>query len=311
MRRDPTVLGLTIALAALLVAGFLMADWVRFIGLQSLARGLVALGLLVLWRTGLVSFGHALYFGTGAYATALLSKHVGTDAFFLMAASMLVSGLLAYLLGFLLRRYRDIFFAMLNMALSMILYGLLVKTEALGSTDGFNVASATFLGYAPEGEAQKIALFILTCTLCYGLAVAVYRYLGSTLGHLTTGIRENEIRVEYLGYSVERAIHVKYVIAGVLAGLGGSVMALSVGQVDPDSMAYWTVSGEFVFITILSGTGSVAAPFIGALVFELIRTYAFEYAPHIWQLILGGTLLAIIMFVPNGLWSLLGRLKRA
>jgi branched-chain amino acid transport system permease protein len=84
-------------------------------------------------------------------------------------------------------------------------------------------------------------------------------------------------------------------------------MALSIGQVDPDSMANWLVSGEFVFITILSGTGSVAATYIGALVFELIRTYAFEYAPAIWQLILGGTLLAIIMFLPEGLWSLRDR----
>ncbi len=82
-------------------------------------------------------------------------------------------------------------------------------------------------------------------------------------------------------------------------------MAMALGQVDPDSMVNWTVSGELVFITIMSGAGSVVAPFIGAIVFEFIRTYAFELAPQAWQLIVGGTLLAIIFFLPGGIWSLL------
>jgi branched-chain amino acid transport system permease protein len=309
---DRTVIGLTLALVLLLVADFFLPEWVRFTGLQSLARGVVALGLLVLWRPGLISFGHALFFGWGAYTAALLTRfEVTTDAFVLVFAAAGSAGLLAFGLGFLLRRYRAIFFALLNMAFSMILYGALVKTEALGSTDGFGVASPTYLGYAPEGEAVQTTLFAFTCVFTYLLALAVHVYLQTTLGYMTKAVRENEIRVEYLGYSAERVIHIKYVISGLLAGFGGAIMAMAIGQVDPDSMAYWTVSGDFVFITILSGTGNVSATFIGALVFELLRTYAFEYAPHFWQLILGGGLLAIIMFLPDGLWSLAKRLRRS
>jgi len=310
-RYDRTLIGLALAFALLMAANFLMPEWVRFIGLQTLARGAVALGLLVLWRTGLISFGHALYFGWGAYTAALLTRAGITDAFVLTVAATLSAGLLALLLGFLLRRYRAIFFALLNMAFSMILYGALVKTEALGSTDGFGVASPSYFGFAPEGEAVTTTLFAFSLTLTFVVVVGVHLYLRSTLGGLTLAIRENEIRVEYLGYSAARAIHIKYVISGLLAGFGGAVMAMAIGQVDPDSMALWTVSGEFVFITVLSGTGSVAATYVGALVFELIRTYAFEYAPHVWQLILGGSLLAIIMFLPEGLWSLRQRLARA
>jgi branched-chain amino acid transport system permease protein len=311
-RVDKTLIGVTIALAALLVADMVMAEWVRFIGLQTLARGVVALGLLLLWRTGPISFGHALYFGWGAYTAALLTRfEITTDAFLLSIIAAGSAGLLAFALGFLLRRYRAIYFALLNMAFSMILYGALVKTEALGSTDGFGVLTPTFLGYAPEGEAVQTSLFAFACISIYLMVVGVHFYLRSTLGHMTTAIRENEIRVEYLGYSAEAAIHVKYVISGVVAGLGGAIMAMAVGQVDPDSMTYWTVSGEFVFITILAGTGNVAAPFLGALVFEFVRTYAFEYAPQIWQLILGGTLLAIIMFLPDGMWSLVDRWRKA
>ena len=309
-RFDKTLTWLTVAFVVLIGLDFVFPEWVRFIGLQTLARGAVALGLLVLWRTGLVSFGHALYFGWGAYAAALMSREGITDAFVLIIGATLAAGLLAYILGFLLRRYRAIFFALLNLAFSMILYGVLVKTEELGSSDGFGVAKPTFLGYAPDGEAVQITMFAFTVTLTYLIVVGVHLYLKSTLGHMTMAIRENEIRVEYLGYSAEKAIHIKYVMSGMLAGFGGGIMALAVGQVDPDSMANWPVSGEFVFITILSGTGSVAATYVGALVFELIRTYAFEYAPQIWQLILGGTLLLIILFLPEGLWSLKERLTR-
>ena len=162
-------------------------------------------------------------------------------------------------------------------------------------------------GVTPEGENAHIVLFCFVAILVYLAALAVHRYLSSTLGAMTIAVRENEIWLEYLGYSAQHAIHVKYVISGLLAGFGGAVMGLTVGHVDPDSMVYWLVSGDFVFITILSGTGNVAATFIGALAFELIRTYAFEYAPQIWQLLMGGTLLAIVMFLPDGLWSLTGK----
>ena len=170
---DRTVIGLSIAFLILLAAAFFMPEWVRFIGLQSLARGTVALGLLVLWRSGLVSFGHALYFGVGAYAAAMLTLVGYHDAFFLVFAGTLAAGLLAFILGFLLRRYRGIFFALLNMAFSMILYGAIVKTEALGSTDGFNVLTPTFLGYAPEGEAVQTTLFIYTLVFTFFITVGV------------------------------------------------------------------------------------------------------------------------------------------
>ena len=126
---------------------------------------------------------------------------------------------------------------------------------------------------------------------------------------MTTAIQDNEIRVEYLGYSVEKAIHIKYVISACLAGGAGGLMAASLGQVDPDSMVLWSVSGELVFVTIMSGLGNILAPFIGAVIFEFIRTYAFEWAPQAWQMIIGGTLLAIIFFSPGGLWSLFQKLN--
>ncbi len=308
---DRTVTGLCIAGVALLVLGFLLPDWVRFIIAQSFARGAVALGLLVLWRSGLISFGHALFFASGAYAAVFMQRVVVNDAFAMAFAGIAAGGLLAWILGFLLRRYRGIFFALLNMAFSMMLWGLLAKTEALGSTDGLGVAPPGFFGVELEGDASQLAMYCFSLTLVLVFTIAVHVYLRSTLGSMSTAVRESEIRLEYLGYSAERAVHVKYVISGLLGGFGGAIMGMTIGQVDPDSMAYWTISGEFVFITILGGTGSVAATFVGAFVFEAIRSAAFLYTPRIWQLIMGGTLLAIIMFLPNGLWSIMQRRRKA
>jgi ABC-type branched-subunit amino acid transport system permease subunit len=310
MLRDRTVQGLTLALVALLVTSFFVPSWIVNQMLFASARAIAVIGLMVLWRTRLVSFGHALYFGLGAYTVAMVSRYTPiTDAFLLLGAAAALATLLGFLIGFIIRRYRDIFFAMLNLAFSMILYGILVKTEALGSTDGFTIAAPTFAGIAfADAQEGKLALLCVLLVVGWAVAVGVQMYLQSTLGRLTTAIRDNEIRVEYLGYSVERAIHIKYVLSALLAGIGGGFMALALGQVDPDSMVNWTASGELVFVTILSGPGSVAAPFIGSFVFEILRTYAFEWMPHAWQMIVGGTLLIIIFFMPGGMWALVTRL---
>jgi len=309
LARDRTVQGLTLALGVMLIVAALVPSWIVNQLLFGFSRAIAVLGLMVLWRTRLVSFGHALYFGLGAYTVALIERYAQvSDAFVLLAAAALLSTVVGFLIGFIVRRYRDIFFAMLNLAFSMILYGILVKTEALGSTDGFTIEAPTYAGIALEDASQgKLALLCLLLVVGWACAVGVQAYLRSTLGRLTTAIGDNEIRVEYLGYSAEKAIHIKYVLSTFLAGLGGGFMALALGQVDPDSMVNWTASGELVFVTILSGPGSVAAPFIGSFVFEILRTYAFEWMPHAWQMIVGGTLLVIIFFVPGGLWALVAR----
>jgi branched-chain amino acid transport system permease protein len=263
---------------------------------------------VVLWRAGLVPFGQGLYFAAGAYAVAMPARAYGiTDAFLLVALGTVAGAALAVLTGFLLARYREIFFAMLSMALSMILYGVLARTAALGSTDGFNVPGATFLGWAPESVPRPLVLYWLGLAMAAIAVLVVAAYLRSIAGSLAFPIRDNEIRVEYLGLSVTQLVHLKIILAGGLAGGGGALVALSVGHVDP-TMAYWTTSGGFVFVTILSGSTSVLAPFAGALLFELVRSYALSFAPSAWQLILGSALLLTIVFLPSGLASIRWRL---
>jgi branched-chain amino acid transport system permease protein len=152
-------------------------------------------------------------------------------------------------------------------------------------------------------------LFWLVLATCAIAALLVSLYLRTLAGALATPVRDNEIRVEYLGVSVNRLIHIKLVISGILAGIGGALAALVVEHVDP-SMAYWTTSGGFVFVTILAGSGSVAGAFVASLVFELVRSIAVNLLPGTWQLILGSVLLLTILFVPEGLSSVWQRFRR-
>ena len=298
------------ALIVLLVAGPFTPQWVLFLITVSFGKGLVVLGLLLLLRTGLVSFGQGLYYCMGAYTAGSIGLALGiSDAVLSLVSGALMAGLLAFVLGFLLAGYRGIFFAMLSLAFSMILYGLLVKTAMLGSTDGFNLGVPTLLGFTFSGSWTHYAIYALACLTVFLAALIMNYYLKTPLGRLSPAIKDNEIRVEYMGASVRRAIHIKYVFAATLAGLGGALTAVTVGHIDPE-MAYWTTSGEFVFITILGGTGSVLAPFLGALIFDSIRSFAYEYSPNTWQMVLGSALLLVILFMPAGLWSVFNLRRR-
>jgi len=305
--KDKTLRILIAGLVGVLIFGFVATDWLRFLVQISLGTFLVVLGVMLQMRAGLVSFGQGLFSCLGAYIAGMAGYFWGiTDAFLLLLAGTAASILLSAVLGYLLVRYRGIFYANFSLALSMILYGLLVKAEVLGSTDGFNVPPSTFLGFAPEGERLQITIFVLTSFIVFIVCVLVHRYLTSTYGYVGDAVRQNEIRVEYLGASVRSVIHRIYVIAAAISGVGGVLTAMALGHVDPD-LAYWTTSGEFVFVALLSGTASVLAPLVGAFLLELLRTYAFEYAPYTWQMILGFTMLLVIMFLPGGIWSVLSR----
>ena len=305
----PVLFG-ALAFIIVAVAALALPFWLVSLTTLAFANALVVLGLIILWRAGLVPFGQALFYAIGAYAVALIDRYGGMhDVFVLIPAAAALSAFAAFLIGFLLARYREIFFAMLSLAISMILYGALVKTETLGSTDGFHVEAPTYLGYAPQGAMHLLALFWMVLAFSAASALLVFLYFRSVAGALAVPVRDSEIRLEFLGVSVNRLIHLNLVISGTLAGIGGAIAALSIEHVDPN-MAYWTTSGGFVFVTILAGAGSVAAAFVGSFVFEFLKSIAYDILPGTWQIFLGVMLLVTILFLPKGLGSLFGRLRQ-
>lgn len=308
MRLDKTELALIGLVVALVLAGTVAPGWLIFLVTMALAKALVVQGVVMQMKAGLVSFGQGLFYCVGGYAVGMGGPLLGISAgLVLLGLGVVAAVALAMVLGLLLTRYREIFFAMLSLAFSMILYGVLVKSQELGSTDGFNVNNWTLLGQTIEGGEQAThTVFILTVVCAAAVTFFLNRYYRSSVGMTCEAIRENEVRVEYLGLSPRWIQYANYVAAAAVSALGGGLTALAAGHVDPD-MAYWTTSGEFIFIALLGGTGSVFAPFLAAIVFALVRTYAIEFVPHGWQMILGFTLLGIVVFLPKGLWSLFTR----
>lgn len=306
-----------LALVALLVlvAVPFLAPWTKTFLLLALAKGLAVLAVIILLQAGQVSFGHALFFAAGAYAVAFVGRALaGGELFGLLAVSLLVSAAFGLAIGLFVVRYRYIFFGMLNLAFSMVLYSILEKFFHLtGGSDGIRVLRPSILGVTLERNGFELALYFITLALSIVLAAGVTRYLASPLGQALGAIKSNETRLEYLGVSARRVLLIAYVVSAVLAGLGGAITALMQGLATPD-YAFWVRSGEFVFIAILGGAGHVAGAFVGSLVYEGIRSYAAVLFADGWQLVLGSILILVVLFAPQGivgLWQrLMGRLSQ-
>ncbi len=299
----PIVLGLA-AIVLLSAASFVMPRWLLFLSTMAISHGVVTLGIVLLMRGGVVSFGQGLVFAAGGYAAALASNRLGiTDVFVLLTLGGLAGAAITAPFAPLLSRYRAIFFAMLTLALSMVLYGVLVKTEALGGSDGFNVPKPSLFGRSLGADDSAQVLYVVGVVVVGLLGIGARVWFDSTRGLVTLAVRENELRVEYLGASVRRIIAGDYVAAGLLGGIGGAMTVLSLGHIEPN-FSYWTTSGEFVFAAILAGHHSVAAVFVASFVLEMVRSFSNLYFPNTWQLALGLFLLAVIRFLPNGVGSL-------
>ncbi len=291
-------------IALLLAAGIVMPKWLTFLLTLAAANGLVSLGIVLLMRSGVVSFGQGMVFALGGYAAALAYGKLGvSDGLLLVIIGGLAALLFSLPFAYLIARYRGIFFAMLSLSLSMVLYGILVKSEMLGGSDGFNMGRITVAGMRPTDAWSGYANYALTIALSGIIAIAARVYFDSTRGLLALAARDNEIRVEYLGSSVRELIATNYLLAAFVGGMGGALAVMALGHIEPN-FSYWTTSGEFVFVAILAGHHSVLAAFVASAVLEIVRSFSSLYFPNTWQLALGLFLLAVIRFLPRGIGSL-------
>jgi branched-chain amino acid transport system permease protein len=290
--------------ALLCIAGLFAPKWLTFLVTMAAANGLVSLGIVGLMRGGVVPFGQGMMLALGGYSAALLYNKLGfTDVLGLTLAGGLTAALVAAPFAPLLSRYRGIFFAMLTLALSMVLYGLLMKLSILGGSDGFNVGRPTLLGQKLPDSHSGYIMFVVAVVVATVMALLARIYFNSTRGLVTLAVRENELRVEYLGGSVREAMTINFILAAFCGGLGGALAVLALGHIEPN-FSFWTTSGEFVFVAILGGWQSVAAVFVASTVLEVVRSFSSAYFPNTWQLVLGLFLLFVIRFLPGGIGSL-------
>ncbi|MGE3063964.1 MAG: branched-chain amino acid ABC transporter permease [Hyphomicrobiaceae bacterium] len=295
---------------AVLVALPLAAPWLQFVLTVAIAKGFAALGVAVLLRAGLISIGHAMFVAASAYGIAFLARAGIADFASLVVLSVALAAVLGAIVGAFMVRYRAIFFAMLNLAASMVFYALLSKLYGItGGTDGMPVPIPSVFGIQMHEVAFKTVLFYLSVVLMIVVGLAVHRYLDSPLGHALSAVHTNEVRLEYLGVPVWAVLLVAYVVSAALAGLGGVLTSFAIGRVVPE-FAFWTASGHLVLVAVLGGIGGVPGAFISALFLELLHTLAVTVTDA-WNLIVGAALILVIVFLPQGLYGLVTRKKVA
>jgi ABC-type branched-subunit amino acid transport system permease subunit len=292
------------------IAPLFVLSWATLFALI-LAKSIVVLGIILLLQAGQVSFGHAMFFATGAYAAAFWGRHVGGgDILLYLVLGAVSSTAFGLVVGLFVVRYREIFFGMLNLAFSMVLWSLLEKMfHYTNGADGIRVARPGLLGISFTPETFQYVILYVSLVIAVAAFYGVQRYLDSPLGHMLRAIKSNETRLEYLGTSARRVLLIGYVISAFLGGIGGTLVAI-IQQIATPEFGYWTKSGEFVFIAIIGGGAHAFGAFAGAAMFEVVRFYAAAQLADAWQLILGGVLIVIILYAPNGLIGLRQRTKR-
>jgi ABC-type branched-subunit amino acid transport system permease subunit len=298
--------GLVVLLAVLVLALAFAFPWLKTPLLLALANGLAVSGVIVLIRAGQVSFGHAMFACLAGYGTAFIARAWQLDALLLIALSSALAALAGAVIGLFVMRYRGIFFGMLNLALSMVLFSVLGKFGGVtGGTDGLRFDRPTLGFVRLEREGFETALLLLALALALGAGWTLQRYFASVAGQAMAAIKTNETRLEYLGISARRVFWGGYVLAATLCGLGGSLFALAQGLVTPE-LGYWVRSGELVFIAILGGSGHALGAFMGAFVYEFMKLYVAALITA-WQLVMGLLLLVMVFAAPRGLFGMLER----
>ncbi len=287
----------------LVILPLVLPDWGVFILTKALFMFIGVLGVTMFLRGGQVTFGHALFYATGTYTVGFCVKWFQFREILVLVPIGAIAGLImAAFLGLLMARYRGVFFAMLNLALSMILYAVLLKFYWFtGGTDGLATGVARLAGV--EVHASGFGFYYFTLVVAGIAAYVVHRFLASPVGYFLTALGDNEIRIEYTGESPRRVLYLTYVLAGGLGGVSGVLAAFTVGHVVPED-AFWVQSGVFVFVALLGGFESIAGALLGAVAFEFIQTYASKFIPYAWQLVLGAIMMLIILFRPGGLYAI-------
>jgi ABC-type branched-subunit amino acid transport system permease subunit len=296
---------LVAGLLALVLAMTLSLPWLKTPVLLALSNGLSVLGVIVLIRAGQVSFGHAMFACLAGYGVTFIVRAWHLDALLVVALGTAGAALSGALIGVFMVRYRGIFFGMLNLAFSMVLFSVLGKFGGItGGTDGLRFDRPTFGFVHLEREGFETALLFLALALAVCAGLSVQRYFASVNGQALAAIKTNETRLEYLGISAKRVFWGGYVLSAALCGMGGSLFALAQGLVTPE-MGYWVRSGEVVFIAVLGGSGHALGAFIGAFVFEFVKLYAAALLTGAWQLVLGLVLIVMVFVAPTGIFGLL------
>ena len=298
---------------ALVFAVFPFVVPYKALATQVLIYGLFALGYNLLYGyTGLLSFGHAAYWGLGAYGTGIAIARLQVDSLWgALATGLLFAGVGGMIIGFFCLRRRGIYFAMLSLAFAQLLYFIAFHlADVTGGDDGLRgvrVPPLHLAGFTLRLD-SSLAFYYFAFVVVTLALLLLKRILDSPFGTVLQAIRENSDRAVACGYDIRKIKLMSFVFSALFCGLAGALDALRLGVVPVESL-YWTTSGQVVIMTLLGGAGTFFGPFVGATTF-LVLEDRLSVVTESWPLFIGLTFMAFVLFLPKGIWgTLLARLR--
>jgi branched-chain amino acid transport system permease protein len=310
--RDRSLPRLAAAMAPVLLLLILLPTFVETYQIQLMTYGLIAaiaaLGFnLLLGYTGLLSFGHSAYFGLGAYTVAFVVQRLGPHSMeFYILIGIPVVAIASALFGYVCVRHTRIFFGILTLAISQVVYSLALKLYwVTGGSDGLRVPRpALLLGLlnfsGPRGFQQFITSYYYYVLAIFVVCVVLmWVVVHSPFGKALQAIRDNEVRARFLGLRIRRFRWISFLVSGTFTGLAGILWVPLNGLTTPDVL-YWTFSGEIVFSALLGGFRNFTGPIVGGIVFTYLKTYAVATTEY-WQLLLGVVLVTLVLVLPTGI----------
>lgn len=300
------IVALVAALVALAVLPRFVSPYYVTLVLPAFAYGIALLGFNLLFGyTGLLSFGHALFVAVGAYSAAVLTAKLGVKSFELVTLiSALAAVLVSIPVGLLSVRYVRIFFGILTLAFGMLFHSFLFKFyDITGGDTGLRVLRPSLLGFGFENldkTAFLVGPFYYYCLVLLAvMGFVMWRIVGSPFGLHLMAIRENRRKAEYLGVRARLFCLLAFAISAFYCAVGGVILAIGIGQADPE-LAYWTHSGELVFMTVLGGFANFFGPLVGAFSYTFLKSQLMSVTEY-WRFVMGVILVLIVVLFPRGL----------
>ncbi len=293
------VLVLLPAAAAATGNGFLLVIGTRIVIMAIAAASLN----LILGYGGMVSFGHAAYLGIGGYAVGILAHFGIYSGFVQWPVAILASGVFALVVGMLCLRTRGVYFIMVTLAFAQMVYYVATGLDEFGGDDGLTIYRRSQFG--PVDLSNKVGFYYLCVALLAMTVILVWRLASSRFGLVVQGSRSNDTRMHALGFPTYRYRLVCFIIAGMLCGLAGALLANHADFVSPATM-HWTRSGDLLVMVILGGMRSLFGPVFGAIALLTLEEGLSEITEY-WQIILGPLFLAVVLYARGGIDGLLGQ----
>jgi branched-chain amino acid transport system permease protein len=295
-----------LVLSVICLLPLVISDYLKMLAVEAILLAVFAMSLdLIMGYSGIASFGHAAYFGAGGYTLGVIIMHVKPSVWLALAASGLICGLLAFLVGFISIRARGIYFAILTLAFAEVLYRIVFHTHALGGSDGLIGIPVPDLNlWAARVDLKKpLNFYYVAVVFAYLSYLVCSRLVASPFGRVLRGIRDNEDRVGFIGFNVRRYKITAFIISGIFAGWSGALFSLFKTFADTEQL-HFLMSGKVIIMNLIGGLGTLLGPMFGAVFLTFFETYSSSYF-HAHHIITGAIFIVVVIFLPRGFYGLL------